>query len=540
MAVLQSRTLAEEVIRALDLMPRLFPEQWDAVQRRWREPEPPTLQDGVRALQDMVSVTTDRKTGLITIAVEHTDPQLAATIANQYIMALQQALNEKAFSLAKKNRVFVEEQLHKTQQALTAAEEALRAFEEQHGIVALDAQAEAAINAIATLESQIMAKEVQLRVLQRTMTGASREVVQLQEELQGLRQQLAKLQRGQAATADSQALLSLDKAPEVKLQYARLQREVQLQNKLFALLSQQLEQARIEEARDETAFQVLDPAIPPERKVKPRRRMTVMLATVVGGMLGVFAAFFFEYLDTRVRRREQVERQAGLPVLAVLPPLPPPPRRQRRQPANDAPLAPPPPGTPLLEALRYWHTRLRRLETPPRVLLLVSPAETGQTAPLLVQLAMVAAASGERVLLIDGNLRQPSLHHLLATAPSPGLAELLLDPQAWPKGVQGTAVDNLFLLPAGTLTPAAAAALESAACDAVLAQARATYDLVLCAAPPVLTTSDAAVLGSKADAVCLLLVAGQTSLEAVNEARGALEAVQARVIGAVLSGSQQS
>ena len=130
---------------------------------------------------------------------------------------------------------------------------------------------------------------------------------------------------------ENQIHASLTEAPEIKLQYTRLQREALVQNKLFTLLAQQLEQAKIEEARDETAFQVLDRAIPPERKSKPARAIMVLLSMLVSLFAGVMLAFAREYVDATVQTKEQVERQVGLTLLVTLPAVEPPRHRRRRR-----------------------------------------------------------------------------------------------------------------------------------------------------------------------------------------------------------------
>jgi uncharacterized protein involved in exopolysaccharide biosynthesis len=287
-----------EVIQSLDLLPILFAKKWHAEKQQWQTNKPPTLQDAVRALDTLVSLTANRQ-NVITIAVSHTDPVLAATIANRYIEALQRALNDNAFSIAKKNRIFIAAQLENTRKDLASAEETLKQFEQTHKIAALEAQTTAAVKAIAEVEAQIRQKEVQVGVFHRLMTGASREVYLAQEELRELRAQLAQLQYGgpglaQAKTnpkLENQIHASLTEAPEIKLQYTRLQREALVQNKLFTLLAQQLEQAKIDEARDETAFQVLDKAIPPERKSKPARAVMVLLSMLGSLFVGVMLAF---------------------------------------------------------------------------------------------------------------------------------------------------------------------------------------------------------------------------------------------------------
>jgi capsular exopolysaccharide synthesis family protein len=549
LAILQSRTLAEEVIQRLDLMPRLFAKDWDADQKRWRTDEPPTMSEAVKMMQEEVVVSAwDEQKGIVTITVEYTDAALAAVIANEYVEALQRSLNQNAFTLAKKNRVFVEAQLDKTREDLNASEEALRQFELIYGIVALDVQAQAAVTAIATLEGQIMAKEVQLGVLQRTLTGSSREVYLLQEEIKELRAQLTRLQQSDAAAAaaseaqrpTSQSLLSLDKAPEIKLQYARLQREALIQNKLFTLLTQQLEQAKIDEARDETAFQLLDKAVPADEKTKPRRALIVALVAVASTFMGALAAFFRDSVDTTLRTREQVERQAGIAILASLPASTPPRRRRRAQvqTGEEGPLLQPLSDAPRSEAFRYLHARVKHHNSEQRIqsLLLVSPGPDEGATTTLVNLALVAASVGEKILLIDSDLRRPELHHLLQCSSTPGLVDILTDPESWQKGIHTTNVENLHLVPAGSITPQAPMALESPAFRVLLSRFQTIYDFILCAAPPVCRYTDAAVLSATLDATCLVLTCGVSRVDALLEAKTALEAVQGKIIGAVVIG----
>jgi uncharacterized protein involved in exopolysaccharide biosynthesis len=143
-----------EVIQSLDLLPILFAKKWHAEQRQWLTSKPPTLQDAVRELDTLVSITANRQ-NVVTIAVSHTDPVLAATIANRYIDALQHTLNDNAFSIAKKNRLFIAAQLENTRKDLAVAEEMLKQFEQTHKIAAMEAQTTAAVKAIAEVEAQI-------------------------------------------------------------------------------------------------------------------------------------------------------------------------------------------------------------------------------------------------------------------------------------------------------------------------------------------------------------------------------------------------
>lgn len=545
LAVLQSRTLALEVIQHLTLLPLFFPEQWDAAQQHWRRPRPPTLQDAVRELSSMVSITGSRQ-GMITLVVSHPDPALSAAIANRYVQALQQALNDKAFSLAKKNRLFIAAQLEKTRQELTLAEETLKQFELQHRIIAIEAQTAVAVEAVARLEEQIRAKEVQLGVQQRLLTGANREVYLLREELRELYGQHAQLQYGgpttptakTAKTPEDQVAFALDDTPDIKMRYARLQREAFVQNKLFTLLAQQLEQAKIDEVRDETTFQVIDRAIPPEKRSKPKRFLTVLLSIPLSAFGGILLAFCREYLDSTVRTKDHIEKQLGLTCLATVPPTPP----QAYQHISTGLLTAPRPDTVRLttpsstQVLRYLHTRFKHLHGATRyqTVLLVGSNTDKALASFLVELAYVAASTAERTLLVDGNMYHPTLHTALRCAATPGLTEGLADPAHWQQSIQHTHIPHLDFVAAGSGALTGSAALASTALDTLLMQYKAHYDLILCTAAPVLELTDAVVLGSKVDATCLVLTAGTSSIDTVLEAKSTLEAVHANVIGAIL------
>jgi len=284
--LLNSRTMAEDVIKALDLIKILFEEPQD---------EPPSFQDAVRSLSGITEITDDKK-GLISIAVEYKDPEIAADIANQYTAELQRFLNENALSMAKRNRIFIENQLKNVKGELREAEEALKGFQTKKKIVAIDAQTDAAIQALAELKTQIMAKEVQLGVIKEFATPSNPDVLGIRDELRELKKQLAMLE-SKGSNPEADAIPSLSEAPTLGLQYVRLKRKAVTHQKVFELLTQQYEMAKIDEAKEDITFQVIDRAIPPEKRIKPKRRLNVMLAGVVSLFAGIFLVFFLEYLS---------------------------------------------------------------------------------------------------------------------------------------------------------------------------------------------------------------------------------------------------
>jgi tyrosine-protein kinase Etk/Wzc len=307
--ILNSRTVAEDVIGKLDLVKIIFKKQWDREKGTWKTDKPPTLQDTLRVLQkELVKVADDRK-GLISISVEYEDPKLAADIANEYTVVLQKFLNENTISLAKRNRIFLEKQLAVTKADLQTSEEELRSYQTNKKIMALDAQSEGAVKALAELKAQIIAREVQLGAMREYATKENPDVKRVEDELREFRVQLKRLETGSKNPGSDEsigAIITLKDAPTVGLGYARLKRDALIQQKVFELLTQQYELAKIEEAKDDITFQVIDPAIAPEKRIKPKRTLNVMLAGMVSLFLGVFLVFFLEYIENQKARKPQL------------------------------------------------------------------------------------------------------------------------------------------------------------------------------------------------------------------------------------------
>ena len=301
-AVLESRTVAEDVIETLDLIKALFEGDHD---------EPPTLQDAARLLSSITQITNDKK-GLISVSVEHKDPKLAADIANQYTLALQDFLKENALSMAKRNRIFIENQLDTVKEELREAEEAMKRFQTSKKIVAMDAQTEAAIKAMADLRAQITAREVQLGVMKQFSTASNPDVLRLEDELRELKKQVNILE-SKGPNPETNAWPSLSEAPTIGLEYIRLKRKALTQEKVFELLTQQYEIAKIDEAKEDVTFQVIDRAIPPEKRIKPKRKLNVMLAGIVSLFVGIFLVFFLEYMENLKQRENEGEDESSRP-----------------------------------------------------------------------------------------------------------------------------------------------------------------------------------------------------------------------------------
>jgi non-specific protein-tyrosine kinase len=196
------------------------------------------------------------------------------------------------------------------------------------------------------------------------------------------------------------------------------------------------------------------------------------------------------------------------------------------------------PRSPISEAYRTLRTNLEfsSLDKPIRSMVVTSAAPEEGKSTTLANLAVTIAQSGKKVILVDCDLRRPSLNHIFNARGSAGFTDMMRDDAMMTKPpLQETNVPNLRLLTSGTLPPNPSELLASRRMSDVIAALQQQADVILFDAPPVVAVTDAAVLASKVDAVLLVVSAGKTKREHARKARALLEKVNARLIGTVLN-----
>ncbi|NTV03077.1 MAG: lipopolysaccharide biosynthesis protein [Chlorobiaceae bacterium] len=250
------------------------------------------------SLTGATKVTTG-KDGLITVSVEDRDPKRAAALANGYIEELQHFTQVLAVTEASQRRLFFEKQLQQTEQELSAAEVAMKQMQGTTGLTYLNMPAAAQMQAAAALQAQITMKEVQLGAMRTFATGSNPEYLKTQQEVSSLRSQLSKVETGG---------VSGGKVPASSIEYARKVRDVKYYQALYDLLVKQLDMARLDEAKDGSIIQVIDKAIPPEQRSKPKRAQMVLIAALAAGFLTVLWAFINEALQNAKKDTENGER----------------------------------------------------------------------------------------------------------------------------------------------------------------------------------------------------------------------------------------
>jgi tyrosine-protein kinase Etk/Wzc len=287
--MLNSRTIFDKVIDKFDLS-----NLYKGAIQKYLNLEMTRL-DVRDELHDNVTIEADPKSSIITISVEDKDPKRAAEMANAFVDYLVDLSNGLAITDAAQRRLFFDTKLKETKKSLSAAEDDLKAYQEKTGVLQVDDQAKAVIEGLGVIKAQIAAKEVEIKVMKTFSTGRNPDLQKAEEALSSMKAELHKLEANEGSGSDP--LMPIGRMPSVGLEYARKLRDVKLYSTLFDLLVKQYEMAKLDEAKTISSIQIIDRAVPPDKKAKPKRSVIVILATFTGFFLAVLRAYYLEFKE---------------------------------------------------------------------------------------------------------------------------------------------------------------------------------------------------------------------------------------------------
>lgn len=233
------------------------------------------------------------KDGLITIDVEDRDRKRAALLANAYVQELMSLTQVLAVTEAAQRRLFFERQLELSKDNLASAEWALKQGLDTKGVISVDASSRAIVETVGRLRAQVSVKEIELNSMRAFVTTANPDFVRVQEELNSLKEELSRLENGRSAQGAAAAVSEAAGSRQSGLENIRLLRNVKYYQMLYELLAKQYEVARLDEAKQSSVIQVLDRAVEPEHKSKPKRLIIVAIATIAAFFIALLWSFLF-------------------------------------------------------------------------------------------------------------------------------------------------------------------------------------------------------------------------------------------------------
>lgn len=286
--LLRSRTIADALIQRFQLR-KVYDTQLTSEARK--------------VLANRSDITADQD-GIISIRVEDDVPTRAAAMANAYVEQLEQLTKRVAITSASRQRLFLQQQLAQVKTHLTDAEDSLRTTQEKTGLISLPEQGKATIEAIASLRAQIASKKVQLAAMGIAMTEGNPNYMRTQEEILHLEKELSRLVEN-APVNSKDIIPPAGQIPDTSLKVIRKLRDVRYYQTLFELIAKQYEIARSQEAANGALIQVLDRAVVPDKKSRPRRSMIVVVTGLLTGVLGIFIALALSAIERAKKDPEQ-------------------------------------------------------------------------------------------------------------------------------------------------------------------------------------------------------------------------------------------
>lgn len=289
-AMMKSRTLQESMIKRFDLM-----KLWEAE----------FISDACKHLEGITTITSG-KDSIIAIEVTDADPKRAAEYANAYVEELSKLTGSMATTEAGRRRLFFEGQFLKAKENLAKAEMVAKQGLEKGGLIKVDDQGKTMVESMARLRGQITVKEVQIGAMRSFAAEGNPELKMAQQELSVLKGELAKAEGALTAKVGPGGTALHTQGFE----NLNLLRDLKYFETIYEMLARQYELAKIDEAKEAAIIQVLDAAVAPDRKSKPKRAQIVLLATLAAGFVAVLLAFVIEAMGKASRNPEQRERLA--------------------------------------------------------------------------------------------------------------------------------------------------------------------------------------------------------------------------------------
>jgi capsular exopolysaccharide synthesis family protein len=333
-----------------------------------------------------------------------------------------------------------------------------------------------------------------------------------------------------------------------EIEYRRLDRVRVEDEKLYGDLMQQLKGADLSRLMSFNTVLLVDPPLEPKGPVRPNIPVNVLIGAASGLVLGLLLMLLREQLDTSVRAPEDVEKQFGLVFLGLLPQVAeddeePRGRRSRRRrpaktPAHVELVVHANPLGGVAESARSVRTNLMFMnpDHPFRKLLVSSAAPAEGKTTVACSIAIAFAQGGQRVCIVDCDLRRPRLHRIFDRVGDVGVTSVLVGDATVDEVAKPTAIDNLWAVPAGPLPPNPADILHSERFRRFLEALSERFDRVIIDSPPLVAVTDSAIISTLVDGTVFVVRAGKTSKHVSGRGLRALRDVDARVVGVVLNG----
>jgi len=322
------------------------------------------------------------------------------------------------------------------------------------------------------------------------------------------------------------------------IEYGVLRREVESARQMYELLIKRFKETSLTEDMKTGNIRVVDGAEVPKHPVKPKKKLNILLAIIVGLVMGIGLAFFFEYLDNTIKIPEDVEKYLKIPFLGPTPLFSTKSKGDTEDDTNSALVTLHSSKSTASESYRGIRTSilLSSAESAPQVILISSTGPLEGKTITTANLAVTMAQAGSKVIILDCDMRRPMMHKLFSMTRDQGISNLLAESSDVKRAIFHTKIPNLDIIPCGPIPPNPSEILGSTRMASLLNVLRKKYAHILIDSPPSIAVTDAVVLSKFVDGVVLVIRADSTVREVAKNCVAQFGAVGANIIGVVLNG----
>ncbi|MEC6822475.1 polysaccharide biosynthesis tyrosine autokinase [Photobacterium piscicola] len=487
--------------------------------------------DAIQSLQQSLTIAEQGKqTGILQLSITGENRARIKNILDDISQTyfLQNVARNSAE--AENSLVFLKQHLPKIKQQLTAAEDKLNSYRQANESVDLGLEAKTTLDTMVSLEAQLNQLTFKESDISQLYTKEHPAYVALLDKRKTLMKEKARLNK------------RIEKLPKTQRAVLRLTRDVQVNQQIYVQLLNKVQELSIVKASTVGNVRILDNAQAYSQAVKPKKALIVVLATLLGGMLSVAIVLLRAALHRGVENPDEIEA-IGLPVYASIPlsswqlDLDKKLKLKKKLSINESLLTIANPADLSIEALRSLRTSLHfaMMEARNNIVMISGPSPGIGKSFVSANMAAVMAKGGQRVLVIDADMRKGQMERQMCVDSKPGLADYLSGQQTLEQVIKSPGVENLDFIARGAVPPNPSELLMHPRLKALLDWASENYDLVLVDTPPILAVTDPAIVGAYAGTTMIVARFGLNPVKEIEVTKNRFEQNGIEVKGCILN-----
>lgn len=472
--------------------------------------------DPLKKFLKAIEVNPVRNSQLVEISAEDPDPEMAAKIANTVVDEYVRQNLERNINAINDAAEWLSKRIEGQRQRLRDSELALQRYREEQNISILPQMT--GKDAIENIKAEYAKLQAQLANYSERYTDEHPRMIELKAQINSLRNKI-------------QGLEDVDMGNKT-MEYRVLEREVQTNKRMYEILLTRLKEIDLSSTLTGNNISIIDRAEVPTKPIKPNLKLNMILAVIVGLVMGTGLGFFVDYLDTTIKTPFDIKETLQAHFLGAVPDI------EEKDAIKKDKITHFEPKSPISESYRTIRTEILQSIPPEEKLkaILITSAEplAGKTLTL-VNLGIVLVQNGSRVLLVDSDLRKPQIHRIFNLKRRDGLVEYLTGPTDLNSIVKDTEIEDLKVVTSGEVPRNPAEIMGSGRMEEFIVEAKDKFDFILFDSPPIASVTDGVILADRVDASIQVVRSGKALVPIVLRVKEQLTHTKAKMLGVILN-----